>query len=135
MASSLPATTVSAPGKIILFGEHSVVYGKVAIASSVNLRTKLVLNPVQTPTVSVSLPDIDLHAKWDVTTLASCRMTGGSLHNVSRARCEHAVPHVTPNRLACSPTHLLYPLHPSLPEPLQPSPQWRPGRRRKSLWP
>eukprot|EP00002_Diphylleia_rotans_P038931 TRINITY_DN8918_c0_g1_i2.p1 TRINITY_DN8918_c0_g1~~TRINITY_DN8918_c0_g1_i2.p1 ORF type:complete len:320 (-),score=53.30 TRINITY_DN8918_c0_g1_i2:2-961(-) len=31
---------VSAPGKIILFGEHAVVYGKTAIASCISLRTK-----------------------------------------------------------------------------------------------
>ena len=29
----------SAPGKVILFGEHAVVYGKKGIASSINLRT------------------------------------------------------------------------------------------------
>ncbi|XP_015592876.1 mevalonate kinase isoform X2 [Cephus cinctus] len=32
---------VSAPGKIILYGEHAVVYGKTAVAGTVNLRTTL----------------------------------------------------------------------------------------------
>lgn len=32
---------VSAPGKVILHGEHAVVFGKTALAVSVDLRTSM----------------------------------------------------------------------------------------------
>ncbi|XP_033641472.1 mevalonate kinase-like [Asterias rubens] len=56
---------VSAPGKVILHGEHAVVYGKTALASSLNLRTRLKLSQTNIKdTASFSLPDIGLELKW-----------------------------------------------------------------------
>ena len=48
------ATTCSAPGKIYLFGEHAVVYGKRAIASAINLRTTATISE-STRTIITSL--------------------------------------------------------------------------------
>ncbi|KAJ1982902.1 Mevalonate kinase [Dimargaris xerosporica] len=51
---------VSAPGKVILFGEHAVVYGKAAVAASLDLRTYLVLEPLGTGTIELWFPDVGL---------------------------------------------------------------------------
>jgi mevalonate kinase len=43
---SSPLVITSAPGKVILFGEHAVVYeGKKAIASTISQRTFLMVQP------------------------------------------------------------------------------------------
>lgn len=56
------AFTVSAPGKVILHGEHSVVYGKTALAASLNLRTRITLKESDSigGNISVDLPNLDL---------------------------------------------------------------------------
>uniref|UniRef100_A0A0N5BN97 Mevalonate kinase n=1 Tax=Strongyloides papillosus TaxID=174720 RepID=A0A0N5BN97_STREA len=55
---------VSAPGKIILFGEHAVVYGKTAVAGAINLRAYVKLSPTNDNTISLSLHDLNISKTW-----------------------------------------------------------------------
>lgn len=74
---------VSAPGKVIVFGEHAVVHGKVitqltiydeseltyvqaAMAASVSLRSYLLVTPASAsrPSVTLTFPDISLQHSW-----------------------------------------------------------------------
>ncbi len=65
----MPAFAASAPGKIILFGEHAVVYGQPAIAvpvSQVKTRALITPNPAgSTGFVRIQAPDIGLDAKLE----------------------------------------------------------------------
>ncbi len=57
---------VSAPGKLILHGEHAVVYGKPALAASLNHRTYLKLSKNTRGCVELDLPDVDIHKSWSI---------------------------------------------------------------------
>ena len=61
-----PPFLVSAPGKVIVFGEHAVVYGKAAIAASISLRSYLLVTTLSKSQRSVTLvfPDIGLDHTW-----------------------------------------------------------------------
>ncbi|WWC58066.1 cystathionine beta-lyase [Kwoniella dejecticola CBS 10117] len=61
--------TVSAPGKVILFGEHAVVHGVTAVASSVNLRCFAVLSPRSDGKVALEVPNVGVEAEWEISRL------------------------------------------------------------------
>ncbi|KAJ9053773.1 Mevalonate kinase [Entomophthora muscae] len=61
----------SAPGKVILFGEHAVVYGKTAIAASIDLRTHVYCSPQGNDIVELICPDIGYQGTWSLNTLRS----------------------------------------------------------------
>lgn len=65
-----PPFVVSAPGKVIIFGEHAAVFGKPAIAASVSLRTYLLVSPgVNKDEVVLDFPDIGFEIKWRINEL------------------------------------------------------------------
>lgn len=63
-----PAFMVSAPGKVIVFGEHAVVHGKAAIAAAISLRSYLLVTTLSKShrTVTLVFPDIGLDHTWTI---------------------------------------------------------------------
>ena len=61
----------SAPGKVILFGEHAVVHGVTAIAGSIDLRCYCLVSPRADDRVGVVFPDCGLDVEWPVADVPS----------------------------------------------------------------
>uniref|UniRef100_A0AC34QBP2 Mevalonate kinase n=1 Tax=Panagrolaimus sp. JU765 TaxID=591449 RepID=A0AC34QBP2_9BILA len=64
LSSASGGLYISAPGKIILFGEHAVVYGRTAIAGSIDLRTYVSLFTSADGRIYLSLPDLGVEKTW-----------------------------------------------------------------------
>jgi mevalonate kinase len=56
----------SAPGKAILFGEHSVVYGKPAIAMAINKRVQVKILEGSKNIIKVNLRDLGIYGQIDL---------------------------------------------------------------------
>lgn len=59
---------VSAPGKVIVFGEHAVVHGKAAMAAAISLRSYLLVTALSKSrrTITLRFRDISLDHTWNI---------------------------------------------------------------------
>ena len=63
-----PPFMTSAPGKVIVYGEHAVVHGKPALAAAISLRSYLhvTTHSKSYRTISLKFPDVKLNHSWDI---------------------------------------------------------------------
>jgi mevalonate kinase len=74
-------TSASAPGKIILFGEHAVVYGRAALAVPVNqVHADVEISDSSKAGIWIDAPNIDLHC--ELNSLPSDHPLAAVIHNL-----------------------------------------------------
>ena len=74
------ASRSTAPGKIILFGEHAVVYGRPALAIHVTqIHADVEVSNSERAGIWINAPDVDLHA--ELNTLPSDHPLASVIHN------------------------------------------------------
>lgn len=52
--------TISAPGKLVLFGEHAVIYGYPCIVTAMDQRIKVTIEVINTPEFFLDAPDVHI---------------------------------------------------------------------------
>ncbi|GAA5999772.1 uncharacterized protein JCM10292_003738 [Rhodotorula paludigena] len=67
--AQVPKLVTSAPGKVILFGEHAVVHGVTAIAGAIDLRCYCLAESRSDGQLSLVLPDLGYAQTWDIASL------------------------------------------------------------------
>ena len=67
----MTAFMTSAPGKVIVYGEHAVVYGKAAMAAAISLRSYLLVTTLSKShrTITLRFPDIGFTHTWEIDAL------------------------------------------------------------------
>jgi mevalonate kinase len=83
--SSDTKTEASAPGKIILSGEHAVVHGAPALVTAVRQRARALVRPFERPAFRVAMPDVGAASERTLDDLALLGVSAGKRHEAFMA--------------------------------------------------